>query len=338
MLRAFTVLSLAGALAAAGCARRSEPLAGAAAPSKVAIRMGDEVITVDEIDKRIATELFELRSTAMRSMLVDRLLQRESQRRGVDLATMHRQEIEAQVAAPSDDEGAKALAEWVAAGRLKPEDAARMSPGQAAERLRSVRLNQAEEAFYDRLMKEQSVRVDFGALGKPALELAMDGPTLGPASAPLKIVEFADLSKPPTSIWQGTLEKLVDKYQARVQFRFKQKPSAPDSDGAKLAEAALCADDQGHYWDFRKALFKNKEASAEATLLPSAKAAGLNVETFQACVSSGAKKSIVASNAREAAQNRIEGEPVLSINGILVSGAQDLATVERLLRLESGVL
>jgi protein-disulfide isomerase len=333
MKRTWTLVSLILVTAVAGCAKRAaEPASG----KRIAIRFADEAITVDEIDKRIGPELFELRAQAMRAVLVDRLLNREARRRGLDLEQMRQQEIEAKVPMPTDAEAQAVLAEWVKAGRLKTGEAASMSPAVLADRVRSMRVNEAEEAFYDRIMKESSVQVDFNAIGKPALELAPDGPTLGPKDAPLTIVEFADLSQPFTAMWQQTLETLVDKYQGRVQFRFKQKPSAPDADGALLAEGALCADEQGHYWEFRKALFKNKDAKGAAALVAAQASAKLDTGAFERCMASGGKKAIVAQNVREAARNRLEGEPVLSVNGILLSGAQDLATIERLLRIESG--
>ncbi len=326
----------------AGCGRpatkTATTVAGSDRHDRVVARIGDEVITAGEIDKRIALELFELRSGAMRAVLVDHLLQRESHRRGVDLMGLRQLEVESKVPWPSETETTAAVADWVKDGRLKPEEAAAMTPAMAADRLRALRLNAAEEAYYDRLMKENEVAVDFSALGKPELALAFDGPTLGPADAPIKIVEFADLSQPYTSTWQPTLEKLVEKYGTRVQFRFKQKATGPNSDGAKLAEAALCAGDQGRYWEFRKALMKGPGSRGLTALSPAAARAELNVAAFETCLASGSKRATVAENAREAGRNRLEGDPVLLVNGIILSGAQDLATVERLLRLESGVL
>lgn len=337
MTRLGSFLMLGVALAAVGAACAKAP-GSSASGAKVALRLGDETVTVDEIDRHIAPEIFELRSQAMRAVLVDRLLQREARRRGVDLRQLRKMEIEDKVPMPTADEATAAVAEWVTANRLKPEEAAFMTPAVAAERLRSVRMEQAEEAFYDDLMKAHSVKVDFAALGKPDLDMKLDGPTLGPSGAPLRIVEFADLSAPFTKAWEHTLEQLVAKYQEKVQFRFKQKPSAPDTEGAKLAEGVLCADDQGRYWAFRKALFGAGLGTSAAALAKAAEATQLDLAAFQRCVDSGTKKGLVADNAREAARNRLAGDPVISVNGILLSGAQDLATIERLLRMESDVL
>ncbi len=303
--------------------------------SKPVIRIGEEVVTLAEIDGRIGPELFDMRSSAMRAMLIDHLLRAEARKRGVTLDEMRRHEIEEKVPLPSDAEATAALTTWVDQQRLKPEEAARMTPALAADRLRAMRFNDAEEAFYDRLMKDYEVHVDFAALGKPKLNMALDGPTLGPDSAPIKIVEFADLSKSFTSMWQRTLEQLLEKYPSRVQLRFKQKPSAPDTPSARLAEGALCAHDQGHYWDFRKALLKQTSGPTPSTMGDAAVAAKLDVAAFDRCVSSGAKKQTVAQNAREALRNRLEGDPVITLNGMILSGAQDLATIERLIRIES---
>ena len=113
---------------------------------RVVARIGDEVITAGEIDKRIALELFELRSGAMRAVLVDHPLQRESHRRGVDLMGLRQLEVESKVPSPSEAETTATVADWVKDGRLKPEEAAAMTPAMAAERVRSQRLNAAEEA------------------------------------------------------------------------------------------------------------------------------------------------------------------------------------------------
>ena len=85
---------------------------------------------------------------------------------------------------------------------------------------------------------------------------------------------------------QPTLEKLVEKYGSRVQFRFKEKASGPNTDGAKLAEAALCAGDQGRYWEFRKALIKGP-GSARVTALSRRGPRRLNVAAFETCLASG---------------------------------------------------
>jgi len=97
-------------------------------------------------------------------------------------------------------------------------------------------------------------------------------------------------------------------------------------------------DEQGHYWEFRKALLANKGVTGAAALAPAAAAAKLDAGAFERCLAAGDKKAMVAGNAREAARNRLTGDPVIAVNGILLSGAQDLATIERLLRLESEAL
>jgi protein-disulfide isomerase len=184
------------------------------------------------------------------------------------------------------------------------------------------------------------VQIDFAALGKPKLKIANDGPSLGPADATVTVVEFSDLTKSFTSMWQPTLEKLVDKYGKNVRFVFKQKPARPDSPAARLAEASLCANDQKSYWEFRKALLRDgtKQPVSDTKIGAAAAAASLDSAAFDACLASGRNKAIIASNVAEAHSNHLEGEPVVSVNGIRLSGAHPFATVDRLLRIETNKL
>lgn len=132
----------------------------------------------------------------------------------------------------------------------------------------------------------------------------------------------------------------MTKYGSQVRFLFKQKPEGPDSGGAKVAEAALCADAQKMYWEFRKALFRQgKPVNPDPEALTAAAVASkLEMTRFEECLSSGRMKQSVAGNLREAMANRLEGEPVLSVNGIRLSGAQPFDAVDVLLKNEMSAL
>ena len=234
MKRTLCSTSLIGLALLGACMKKPVVDAGAA---KVAVRIGDEIITVAELDKRIAGDLFELRSQAMHAVLIDRLLRREGgERRGVDLVRLHEQEVDSKVPTPTPAEAAAALSQWVDGGRLTPAEATHMTPALAAERLRSMRLGQAEEAFYDRLMKQAAVQIDFNALGKPDLQLPQTGPRWDQPRRRSRIRRVRGSVAVVHVTVAADAKQLVTRYAGRVQFRFKQKASAPDSDGARLAK------------------------------------------------------------------------------------------------------
>lgn len=307
---------------------------------RAAAEIGNDVIYVDEIDEKITAEVFELRSMVLHKLIADKVLAQEAKRRKITLSELWKQEVDQKVPAADEATARRAMEQWVADGRITAAEAARITPQQAVERLRGMQTRAREDAYYDALVDAAAMKVDFAALGKPWLKVANDGPSLGPADAPITVVEFSDLSQPFTSMWQPTLEQLVEKYGKKVRFLFKQKPSQPDSAAGALAEASLCADEQHQYWSFRKALLHGGKAESVGAerIGAAAQAASLDGAAFKACMDSGRKKALIASNVNEARSNGLEGEPVVSVNGIRLSGAHSFATVDRLLRLETSKL
>jgi protein-disulfide isomerase len=314
------------------CGRKADP------PSKVAARIGGKAISLDAVDENVRSEIFELRSMALHSMVVRQLLADDARKRGIDMDELRRREVDEKVPTPPEAEVRDAVREWVAMGRVTEQAAAQMSPSQAAERLRHVRMRDREEAYYDELFHQSAVQFDFAALGKPELKVTSDGPALGPDNAKIVVFEFADLTQKFTALWQPTLERLVEKYRGSIRFVFKQKPGNANAPAAEVAEAALCANEQGHYWEFRKALFQPGAAVNPQSVAAAASKSGLNMPAFEGCMRSGKTRPTVAHNIEEARANGLEGEPVVSINGIRLSGAHPFAAVDRLLRIETGTL
>lgn len=297
-------------------------------------QVGARPIYLEEVDKNLGQDIFDLRNSVLHKMIVDQLLHDEAHRRGIDLKELWRQEVDAKV--PALDEGAvrQALDGLIGEGRLTPAEAAQMPPEVAQQRVRRYKLHLREEAYYDSLLERGAVQIDYAVLGKPALKIAVDGPSLGPPNAPITVVEFADLTQSFTSMWQPTLERLYEAYGGKVRFVFKQKLARMDSPAANVAEASLCANEQQHYWDFRKALFRDGRAVTPEIVKAAAKAAALDMSKLDECLASGRNKRNVEKNIAEAAANNIEGEPVVAINGVRLSGVQPFATVDQLLKNE----
>lgn len=318
----------------------SEDNLSAVPTTHVAARFGSEVITIAELDELAAPQIFELRAMALRKLLVAQLIRREAKERNIDAMKLRDIEVEAKVPLPSEAEAQLALEEWMAEGRLHPEEAEQLTLAQMAKRIRAINLRKRQEEYYDELFRKNSVAIDFDALGKPELHIDPDGPSFGPESGVLTIVEFSDLTVRFTALWQPTLERLIETYGHRVRFLFKQKIDhfAPDTEGAQVAQAALCANEQGKYWPFRKLLFEpGTSVTVEAAMAVAAKV-DLDLQTFEACVASGQMLDRVERDSQEAELNGLVGDPVIAVDGIRLSGAQPFDTVDRLLRIELGIL
>ena len=76
-------------------------------------------------------------------------------------------------------------------------------------------------------------------------------PALGPATAPVTIVEYADFGCPACWEWYklGILNQLRAKYGDQIRFVWRDFPVITLL-SPKAAEAGQCAHEQGKFWEF----------------------------------------------------------------------------------------
>lgn len=147
------------------------------------------------------------------------------------------------------------------------------------------------------------------------------GVALGAASAPVTLVEFADLQCPYCARWaRRTLPEIIRKYvrPRRVRIVFVGMTFlGPDS--TKAFRAALAAGQQGHFWDVEELLYLNqgKENSGwvKDALLRSigSNVKGLNVKRMLAARSSAGVKEQLAAASSFAASAGIEQTPSFAV-------------------------
>lgn len=81
-------------------------------------------------------------------------------------------------------------------------------------------------------------------------------PSKGPTSARVTIVEFSDFECPFCARAFPTVQQVLSTYPNDVRFVYKQFPlSNIHPKAQKAAEASLCANDQGKFWDYHDKLF-----------------------------------------------------------------------------------
>jgi protein-disulfide isomerase len=154
-----------------------------------------------------------------------------------------------------------------------------------------------------------------------------DGPAIGPANAPVTIVEFTDFECPFCSRVVPTLEQVREKYGDKVRLVFRQFPLDMHPNARKAAEASLCAQEQGKFREMHDAMFQNQKQLAVNLLQSKAAELGMNAEEFKACLESGKFASRVEADVRAGVAVGVSGTPALFINGRLVSGAVPLEQI-----------
>jgi protein-disulfide isomerase len=162
-------------------------------------------------------------------------------------------------------------------------------------------------------------------------------PAIGPATAPVTIVEYGDFNCPVCRQWHEDkiLNEIVGTYGDKVRFVWRDFPiKSPQS--PRLAEAAHCAQDQGRFWQYHDVLYANEGRSTDADLLAFATQVGLDMPPFQDCLNSGRHRAEVDANLTEARGLGFPGTPSFTVNGHKYNGATPFVAfkviVDQLLR------
>jgi predicted DsbA family dithiol-disulfide isomerase len=156
-----------------------------------------------------------------------------------------------------------------------------------------------------------------------------DRPTMGPANAPVTIVEFADFECPHCAHAMGVVETAVEsKYTGKVRLIFKNFPLQGHQWARAAAIAAECVrlQNPSAFWDFAREIYR-----VQAFITPDnlsqridefAKRNQLDAEALHACEMGQAADERVAQDILDGQKANVVSTPTLFINGIPVMGAE----------------
>ena len=166
-------------------------------------------------------------------------------------------------------------------------------------------------------------------------------PVLGPAQAPVTIIEFSDFQCPFCREMHFVLKRMRDKFGPRVRVIYKNFPLDSDCNSAvksslhpnscNLAYAAECAYQDGCFESFYDKLIQSGVFSPSA-LLDLAIDCGMDPNKFQACMASDSPKKAVARDIDDAVKIGIKGTPMLVVNGHVIQGSRTDKEMERIIQ------
>lgn len=141
---------------------------------------------------------------------------------------------------------------------------------------------------------------------------------LGPADAPVQIVEFSDFGCPACRDWheRGIRDQLLAEFGDQVSFEYRHLPVIT-AQSPLAAEAAQCAAEQGAFWAYHDYIFEEAPHGAlrEADLRAYATAVSLDQTQFNACLDSGKFAERVAQDRQAAERAGARGTPTFFVNG-----------------------
>ncbi len=162
-----------------------------------------------------------------------------------------------------------------------------------------------------------------------------EGTRIGPADAPVHVVEYFDFQCPHChTASDQVVKRLIDDYVAEgsVAFTYRFFPIlGPES--VLAAQAAYCAMEMGAFWPYQDVLFAKKGLGNRGTynrnnLISYARQVGLDTDEFRACLESDRAVQYVRAAHDQAVRLGLMGTPTFFVNGRPVS----LATWEDLFR------
>jgi protein-disulfide isomerase len=276
-------------------------------------------------------QVYQTRRGALDGMIRQRLLEAKAKAAGVTVDEFLQKEIVARVGEPSEEE-LRALYERAKSGpnasALPPFD--QVKPDIA----RFVQQQKAQGAlaeYFDTLMKEAKVEILLPEYQPPKVEVAAEGPSKGPADAPVTIVEFSDFECPFCVRAEDTVKQVMAAYPNQVRLVYRDYPLPNHAQAPKAAEAAHCAGDQGKYWEMHGRLFAAGGKLEVESLKSYAKELGLDGAKFDKCLDSGEKATVVTAHKKAGEEAGVNGTPAFFVNGNLISGAQPLDAFKKLI-------
>lgn len=155
--------------------------------------------------------------------------------------------------------------------------------------------------------------------------LGTSDPSLGPASAKITIVEFADFGCPYSQEVAPIVRAISKQYSTDVRVVFRNYPIDDLHPGATIAaQAGGCANEQGKFWEYHDAIFASQATQQElsvASLSSLAGSLGLDEEQFSRCIESGYYAKDVSEDVSDGATAGVVGTPTFFFNGQKVEGS-----------------
>jgi protein-disulfide isomerase len=270
-------------------------------------------------DVEHAEKVHELRTEGLDKLVNDKLIAKKAKAAGMTPEAYVKKEVYDKVTMPTDEEQHALYDQAKAAGKeLPPYDQIK---DEIAQFIRSRKNDNALQEFTDNLRKEAKVEKLLPPLLLPKVDVQAIGPSRGEASAPVTIIEFSDYECPFCGRAEPTVKDVMEKYKGKVKLVYREFPLAMHPHAQKASEAALCALDQGKFWEMHEKLFANQRALEVADLKGYAKTLSLDSSKFDQCLDSGAKTKDVEASQKAGEDAGVNGTPAFFINGRPLFGA-----------------
>lgn len=332
----FIISSLAGAVVGAAIVAISgtpldKSLSSREHHSDILAQTEHRAITLRDVEQAAALPLYQLDQQrthllqqTVQHLIDDALLTAEAGKRGITVAQLLNDASQSATVAR--------LASLPAPVKLIRPDTTHDKSKDVVTRRDPQEETRIRQALLVSLRRQADIRLRLPVAEPPVLAVGTDDdPSIGPADAPITIVEFSDFQCPYCQKSVDTLKEVRRLYGDKIRVVYRDYPGPNHPQAAAAAEAAQCAGDQGKFWEFHDLLFARQTPETGWDFDALARELGLQAGELSTCLSTGHYREEVRKDLRDGLALGIASTPTFFINGRPLVGAQPLAEFSRLI-------
>jgi len=330
------ILLLTAAVTFPAFAKKDKSSAAATTPSTTTAAAGDStpaatvggaVITMQELDKASANQLgkirqqeYDVRAEVLTGLIQGQLIESEAAARKVTEVELVETEITAKAAKPTEQEITNYYEQMKPRMGGKTLDEVK---GDITKMLAQQKVNERKGQYLTELSNKYEVKM---LLEPPrsTITLRPGAPVMGPADAPVTIVEWSDYQCPFCKRAFPTVEQVLNEYKDKVRYIHLDYPLPFHQQAMPAALAVHCAEDQGKFWEYNNNLYSTPGDLSKTDLAKRAADLGLDSAAFEACMTANKHETLIKTNYDDGAALGVTGTPAFFINGRMLVGAQPI--------------
>jgi protein-disulfide isomerase len=298
-----------------------------AADTRAAATVGGTVITLQELDLASASQLgkvrqqeYDIRAEVLTSLIQAQLVELEAASLKVTEADLIKSEVDAKAGKPTPQDVTNYYEQMKSRMGGKTFDDVK---GDIEKMLTAQKVNERRGQYLNELSTKYQVKM---LLDPPrtAIALRQGVPAVGPADAPVTIVEWSDYQCPFCKRAFPTVEAVLNEYKDKVRYIHLDYPLPFHQQAMPAAVAVHCAEDQGKFWEYNNNLYQAPGDLSKTDLTKRAADLGLDGAAFEACMAANKHEVLVKTNFDEGAAVGVTGTPAFFINGRMLVGAQPI--------------
>jgi predicted DsbA family dithiol-disulfide isomerase len=282
---------------------------------------------ITEFARQPEDRQFEMRESAIRELVEQHIYQSEAAKQGKTEEEVALG-ITSEVAEPTLSE----ITTWYKTNQVRLRGAPLEDVADSIKQLlANEREAEARRAFLEPRLASLSWQM---VLEPPRTALDATRLVRGPANAPVTIMAFSDYQCPYCVRAEPILAEVLERYPDQVRLVHRHFPLESHPFARPAAEAAMCADEQGKFWEYHDAIFAKAGHLDENSLAEIGGALGLDAEKFGACVEERRYRDFVEADFTAGREAGVSGTPSFFLNGIALKGARDADELSRYVELE----